>query len=235
MSSQSNVGPVRYRVGGLAAIGFATLIVLANVILLPAGAPSTGAGLDEVLGFFGANSAVLGVASALTPAAWALATVFGAVTVAAARRSGDPGAQAWSLTGFAGIVAQNVTFLSVVALRLALTSPGARDERVAGALWTLHDAVFTLNGTFLALALVGLSIGGRRARLIRRWHRTLGLVAAGLLFASATLTPLVLAHPGPLGPLGLVGWLLWVAWLVAYGLRLLRGDRAPDASAERVG
>jgi hypothetical protein len=230
MSSQPNSGPVPYRVGGLAAIGFAILIVLANVILLPAGVPSTGAGIDEVLGFFGANGVALAVASALTPAAWALATVFGAVPAAAARRFADPGAEAWSLVGFAGIVAQNVTFLGVVALRLALTSPGARDEQVAGALWTLHDAIFTLNGTFLALALVGLSIGGRRARLIRGWHRTLGLVAAGLLFASATLTPLVLAHPGPLGPLGLVGWLLWVTWLVAYGVGLLRRDQGGSAA-----
>ena len=94
-------------------------------------------------------------------------------------------------------------------------------------LWALHDALFTLNGTFLALALVGLSLGGLRTGLIRPWHGRWGLVSAALLFASAVLTPLVLDRVGPLGLLGLTGWLMWVVWIVVYGIVLMRAESGP--------
>ncbi|GGW77955.1 hypothetical protein [Streptomyces caelestis] len=85
--------------------------------------------------------------------------------------------------------------------------------------------------TFLALALVGLSVGGLRAGLIRPWHGRWGLVAAALLFGSAVLAPLVIDHTGPLGLLGLVGWLMWVVWIVVYGVVLMR--RAPRSPTAR--
>ncbi|MCT2583453.1 hypothetical protein [Actinophytocola gossypii] len=204
------------RTGGLAAIGFAVLIVLANLVLVPAGLPLTGAETGDVVAFFTAHAGITGIGTAVIPLAWVLATVFGAAAVAvlwpAERERGD----AWSLVGFAGLLLQNATFASVVAIRLALgLDPDAP-------LWPLHDALFTLNGTFLALALTGLSLAGRRTGLLAAWHGRLGLVAAALLFASATLTPLVIEAEGPLGLLGLAGWLLWVGWLVGYGVTLLR-------------
>ncbi|MDH2425937.1 hypothetical protein [Sphaerisporangium sp. TRM90804] len=211
------------RVGGAAALGFALSIVLANVLMVPAGLPPTGAGIDAVDAFFGSRSDVVGIASALTPAAWLLATLFGAGAVAALRRSEHERGEAWSLVGLAGLLLQNATFAAVVATRLALTWTATHDGAATGGLWALHDALFTLNGTFLALALIGLSVAGRRAGLIRAWHGGVGLVAATLLFVSATLTPLVIAHSGPLGLLGLAGWLLWVLWIIAYGVTLIRG------------
>lgn len=147
-----------------------------------------------------------------------LATLFGAAAVTALRRTEQDLGEGWSLVGFAGLALQNTTFAGVIALRLGF----ATDPTSAGVLWALHDALFTLNGTFLALALVGLSVGGRRAGLVARWHAALGLLAAALLFASATLAPLVVEGAGPLGLLGLLGWLLWVAWVVAYSVALLR-------------
>ncbi|MFC6082161.1 hypothetical protein [Sphaerisporangium aureirubrum] len=208
---------------GLAAIGFAVTIVLANAIMLPAGLPLTGAGVGEVDAFFSTQSGVVGVASALTPTAWLLATLFGAGAVSALRRSERDRGEAWSLVGFAGLALQNATFAAVTATRLALSS--ADGSSATGGLWALHDALFTLNGTFLALALIGLSVAGLRAGLIRPWHGGLGLVSAALLFASATLTPLIIDHEGPLGLLGLVGWLLWVVWILAYGATLIRLNR----------
>ena len=207
------------RIAGFCGLGFAALIVLANAIMVPTGLPTTGADTADVIAYFSANRGVVGVASALTPAAWALSTVFAAGAVAALWRSDRERGEAWSLVGFAGVLLQNVAFAAVVALRLAVA-----DDRT-GALWSLHDALFTLNGVFLALALVGLSAGGRHAGLITRWHARLGLLAAALLFTSATLTPLVVDHPGPLGLLGLAGWLLWVAWIVAYAVTLIRVPR----------
>ncbi|HEX2134253.1 MAG TPA: hypothetical protein VHH15_22135 [Actinophytocola sp.] len=208
--------------GGLAAIGFAVVIVLANLILVPVGLPLTGAETDDVVAFFTAHAGVAGVGAALTPLAWVLATVFGAAAVAVLWPSERERGDAWSLVGFAGLLLQNGTFAAVIAIRLALgREPGAP-------LWPLHDALFTLNGAFLALALTGLSVAGGRTGLLRPWHRRLGLVAAALLFASATLAPLVIEAEGPLGLLGLVGWLLWVGWLVGYGVTLLRLSRPRD-------
>ncbi|MET0233337.1 MAG: hypothetical protein ABW224_01730 [Kibdelosporangium sp.] len=205
--------------GGFAAIGFAVMIVLSNAIVVPAGFPLPGTEIPEAVSFFGTNAGVVGVASAITPAAWFMATVFGAAVVVALW----PAERGWALVGFAGILLQNAAFAIVIALRVALTS------NPDGALWALHDAVFTLNGTFLAIALTGLSIGGRQAGLIRPWHAVLGLVAGALTFTSATLTPLVVGHQGPLGLIGLVGWLLWVAWLVTWGRTLIR-RRQPVAA-----
>ena len=210
------------RIGGLAALGFAALIVAANLIAVPAGLPSTGAEAGDAAAFFRAHGTVVGISSALTPAAWVLATVFGAGAVAALRRPEHRRGEAWSLVGFAGLLAQNVTFAGVVAIRLALARTAAPDDQVTAALWALHDALFTLNGTFLALALAGLSIGGRRTGLIRPWHGALGLISAALLFGSATLAPAVIAQAGPLGLLGLAGWLLWVVWIAGYGVALIR-------------
>ncbi|WP_329080483.1 MULTISPECIES: hypothetical protein [unclassified Streptosporangium] len=210
------------RITGVAAVGFAVTIVLANAIMVPAGLPVTGAGIGEVNAFFGTRSDIVAIASALTPTAWLLATLFGAGAVSALRRSERGRGEAWSLLGFTGLALQNVTFAAVIAIRLALTSTAARDSATTGGLWVLHDALFTLNGTFLALALLGLSVAGLRAGLIRPWHGTLGLASAALLFGSATLTPLVIDHAGPLGLLGLAGWLMWVVWIIAYGVTLIR-------------
>lgn len=202
------------RVAGFAGIGFAAVIVLANVVLVPSGLPPTGAGIAEVVEFFGAHQNALAAASALMPAAWVLALVFGAGLLSAVRRRGHEG---WALVGFAGLVLQNGAFAGVAAIRLALPTA----EGAVTALWALHDALFTLNGVFLATAMVGFSASGLSAGLIARWQAWLGFVSAALLFCSATLTPLVIDHTGPLGLLGLAGWLMWVVWLVACGAALV--------------
>lgn len=215
MMRKPNIGDpptsVFTRIAGVSCLGFAATIVLANVV-------------DRVVD-------ADGLVAALTPTAWVLSTLFGAGAVSALWRSERERGEAWSLVGFAGLLLQNGAFAAVVALRLALPSA----DRSAG-LPALHDALFTLNGVFLALALTGLSVGGARSALIPRWHAALGLLSAALLFASATLAPLVVARPGPPGLLGLGGWLLWVGRLVAYGVALLRpGARVGQAVSARPG
>lgn len=219
------------RVSGLAALGFAFLIVAGNVVLVPAGLPRTGAGTREVEGFFRAHGDLVGVGSTVTPVAWVLATLFGAGAVRVLWPSERDRGEAWALLGFAGLVLQNAVFAGIVAIRLALASTAAAGAGAAGGLWALHDALFTLNGTFLAVALVGLSVAGLRAGLIRPWHGGWGLVSATLLSCSAVLTPLVMDHVGPLGLLGLVGWLMWVVWIVVYGVVLMRPLPLPHSPA----
>ncbi|WP_432742898.1 2-oxoglutarate/malate transporter [Streptomyces sp. JH002] len=206
------------RLGGFAALGFATMIVLSNAVLVPMGLPTPGAGLAEARDFYGSAPAALPAVLALGPLTWALSTVFAAAAVAVLWRAEHVHATAWSLVGLAGVLLQNGTFAAVTALRLALADGGAG----TGGLWALQDALFLLNGTFLGLALTGFSLAGVRAAVIGRRLGGLGLLAATLHFASATLTPLITGGDGPLGLLGLIGWLLWVIWLAGYGRALVR-------------
>jgi hypothetical protein len=155
------------------------------------------------------------------PAVWVLATAFGAGAVAAPRTSEHGRGEAWALVGFAGIVLQNLNITTVSAVRLALAHTGADDS--AAALWALHEALFGLNGTFLALALVGFSLSGRQSGLIPKWLAATGFTAAALQFSSAVVTPRVMEGDDTLGLLGLAGWLIWVAWLALYGTALVRG------------
>ncbi|MFC9894703.1 hypothetical protein ACFVMC_13525 [Nocardia sp. NPDC127579] len=119
---------------------------------------------------------------------------------------------------------QNATFTVIIAIRYAL---GSTDD--GRALWSLCDALLALNGTFLALALVGLNVAGRLGGLLPRWQTVIGFLAAALQFTAATIAPLTIDANGPLGLIGLAGWLLWVIWFAAYGLTLLRstGERTP--------
>lgn len=217
------------RIGGLAAIGFATVILLGNVFLIPLGLPLSGADIGEVIEFFGTAGTAVGISSALTPAAWTLSTVFAAGAIAALRRSEHRRGEAWSLIGFAGVILQNGAVAAVIAVRLGLASMNELDRATTTGLWVFHDALLTLNGTFLALALFGLSIAGLRAGLTARWHTALGLLSGALMFSSATLTPLIIDHAGPLGLIGLIGWLLWVVWLFGYGVILYRAPSPQTA------
>lgn len=170
-----------------------------------------------MVAFFATAGDAVGIASTLGPVAWLLAVLFGAGAVAALRTY--PGNEPWALAGFAGLVLQNATFAGVVAIRSALASTAGEGAAV---LWAVHDALFTLNGTLLATAMLGLSVAGLRAGIIRPWHGALGLFAAALQFTSALLTPLIIGEGGPLGLLGLAGWLMWVVWIATYGIVLVR-------------
>ncbi|GIG91130.1 hypothetical protein [Plantactinospora endophytica] len=236
MSRKSGIEPNTWtfsRIAGLAGLGFAILIATTNAVLVPAGLPHAGAEGADVVQFFTTHRTTVGLASALAPIAWVLATLFGAGAVAVLWRSDREQGTAWSLVGFAGVIMQNVTFTGVMATRLALASTTVQDSGTIAGLWALHNALFVFNGTFLALAMTGLSISGRRAGLIRRWHGVIGLLAAALQFGSAVLSPLVVDDPGPVGLLGLVGWLIWIVWIVAYGGTLVR--RTPVARPEGTG
>ena len=217
------------KVSGPAGVAFAVVIVLPNAVLLPAGLPRTGADPGEVAVFLATAGEAVGIASTLGPVAWVLAVLFGAGAVAALRTY--PGNEPWALAGFAGLILQNATFTGVVAIRSALASTAGEGATV---LWALHDALFTLNGTFLATAMLGLSVAGLRAGIVRPWHGALGLLAAALQFTSALLTPLIIGDGGTLGLLGLVGWLMWVGWIATYGIVLARLPGQQDELAGRV-
>ncbi len=209
------------RIGGLAALGFAALLAGTNLVLAPTGLPLIGDPAGEVADYFGAHADIIGLSGAFAVVAWLLAVLFGAAVVAAVWPSERARGEAWSLVGLAGLVLQNATFTVFTATRLALTGT-ASDASATNALWTLNEALFAFNGTFLATAMLGLSVAGLRSGLIRSWHATLGFTAGTLQFGSALVLPLVFNDPGAVDLLGLAGWLLWVVWIAWYGIVLIR-------------
>lgn len=231
MSDKCNIssGTGFRRAAGLAGIVFVLVILGANLILVPAGLPTPGTDSGEAAAFFADHRGLVAAAMAPTPLAWFCAVLFGAGVLTVLWPVERAAGTAWSLVGFAGLLLQNATFTVIVGIRYALgISPDG------GALWALHDALLALNGTFLALALVGLTIAGCLGGLIPRWHALIGFFAAALQSTAATIAPVVIDEKGPLGLIGLSGWLLWTIWFVAYGIALLRNGRRAGSRADRA-
>ncbi|MFE1595512.1 hypothetical protein [Nocardia sp. NPDC058705] len=220
MSNKSNLSSdaAFRRVAGIAGIGFALVILGSNLILAPAGLPKPGSDPQTAVAFFVDHRDLVALAMAPVPLGWFCAVLFGAGVLAALRPAERVAGTGWSLVGFAGLLLQNATFAVIIGIRYALgTSNGE-----GAALWALQDALLALNGTFLATALVGLTIAGRLGGLVRPWHAAIGFLAAALQFTAATIASMIIDHDGPLGLIGLSGWLLWAVWFVAYGVALFR-------------
>ncbi|MEW9531321.1 hypothetical protein [Microbispora sp. NPDC049125] len=218
------------RLAGIAGMGFVVILIVANLLLTMASfpTPSEAASLDEITTVFAAGSGSLRLASALLPTAWLLATVFAVGVCVCFRRDERTRTDPWSLVGLAGVLMQSVVFTSVEATRLALISAAQHDSGTVAGLWGLYTALFGFNQVFLATALLGLSMFGIRTGAIARWHAGTGLLAATLLFVTATTSPYGVGSVNPLVLLGLTGWLLWLVWIVAYSVILIR--RAPTRS-----
>ena len=213
------------RIAGACGLGFAAVIVLANVPLQLAGMPLTATDPAATLGFVTSGAPMIRLSAAIAPLGWLLSTFFAVGVVTVVRKAEWRRRDGWSVLGLAGVLLQNATFTLVVAGRLATVTAGS-EPAVLG-LWALQDAVFVLNGTFLGLALIGLSVAGLRSGLTGRVHTALGLLAALLQLASAVILPALVDNPSRPGFLGLIGWLLWVAWLIWYGSTLLRHHPEP--------
>jgi hypothetical protein len=223
------------RVGGLAALGFAVLVMVVNVLLGTAGMPQPGATPGEVREFFATSGSAVTVSTALAPIAWILLPIFAAGVAAAARRRSDVHGDAWPLVGLGAAIMQNCLFGGVVATQAVLNAGGLSAD-VEWGMWQLHTALFSLNAVSLAIIMTSLSLAGLRTGLIRGWHGTLGFVSAGVMTLVSVTTPIHM-DGGLLGLLGLVGFLAWVVWLATYGVVLLRaakGTASVDAPTEHV-
>ncbi|GAB0107165.1 hypothetical protein JMUB6875_61580 [Nocardia sp. JMUB6875] len=213
------------RIGGVAALGFVLVILGSNGVLVVSGMPQPGTDIADSSTYFSNHAGIAEFAWACAPVAFVCVTLFGASVAALLREHERADGTGWSLVGLAGLIMQTVTFAAITAIRFTLTAIPDRGSAVAGGLWTLHNALFIGNGVFLALAMLGLSVGGLRAGILRKWHANLGFTSAAILFAWTLLAPLQLDQRSPLGLIGLVGWLLWVVWVATYGVTLIRPAR----------
>jgi hypothetical protein len=196
------------RLAGLAALTFAVLVAVINIVLGASGWPAADAA------FLTGHRALIGADVAIALANIVLIILFGAGAFAAIRPAERERGEAWSVVGLMGAAVMSAQFGVVVAIRAAL-SDGADP---AGGLWELHDALFTAVGVGLGTIMLGFSVGGTRTATIRRWHGGLGVLSAVLLIGSAVLAPVV----DGLAAIGLVGFVGWLVWLTTFGVVLVR-------------
>jgi hypothetical protein len=115
----------------------------------------------------------------------------------------------------------NVTQVTLVAAGGDL----AGDPALVRTLWTLHNAIFTLNLVAVAGALFGLGRAAAISRIVPLWMGEVSLAGALALVASAL--PIVAEiHGSRLLALGLAGFLCWLLFLAVAGISLLRLPRS---------
>ena len=222
------------KMAGLAGVVFVALVAGFNVVIGSSSPPANDASAAEIASYYTANGHVPVVLSIVAPFVWVSLLVFGSGVFARVRVHDNSKDAAWSYVGLLGILMQNGFFAIVVATEVALGVGAATLSSDAGlteTIWRFQRAMFTLNGTSLAIALTGLSVASLRAGFIPRWHAYVGFLGAGLFLISAAATmPIVEGEPIVFA--GLAGFLLWLVWVLAMSVRLIREpDATPSATA----
>ena len=217
------------RLGGLAGLSFIALVGSVNIILGAAGMPRAGATRAEVETFFADHGDVVALVCSMATLVWLCLGVFGAGLVARLRQEDPERVESWPLLGLGGVIMQNTLFAGVVGTQVVLGAAELSDDS-RWLVWQLHNALFTLNGTSLAIILLAFSVAGLRAGLIRRWHAGVGLTAAAVLQLSSLTTPF---HEDSelLASFGVLGFVLWLVWVTTYSLVLLRRTPPTERSA----
>ncbi len=208
------------RVGGLAGLSFIAVVGSVNIILGASGMPRAGATRSEVQTYFADHGDTVALACSLATLVWLCLGLFGAGLVARLRQEAPDRVESWPLLGLGGVIMQNALFAGVVATQVVLGTADLSDDS-RWLVWQLHNALFTLNGTSLAIILLAFSVAGLRSGLIRRWHAVVGLTAATVLQISSLTTPFH-EDSEPLAMFGLLGFVLWLVWVTTYSLVLLR-------------
>lgn len=215
-------GFIGSRLVGAAAIVFAVLVVVENVLFAVTGAPSYGAPIEDVLAYYAANSGAVSIVSGLVALYLPLLLVFVAGLHRIAERRGGAGAD-WSRLAMAAGATLSAVFVLVNVLQIALVlaADGRADPTPAFELvWQIHAAAFALTLPMLGATCIGTTLSTHASGLTPAWQRLLGVVGGSLLLAAGTFN-LAIADGSPLIFAGLLGFAAWLVWLIATGLRLI--------------
>lgn len=216
-------GVARGRLVGVAAIAFAVLYVIENVLFAVTGALPYDAPIEEVLAYYAANSDTVAVISGLVALYLPLLLVFVTGLHGLVERRGGAGADWSRLASAAGATLSAIFVLfNVTQVGLALSAGGLEEPTPAFELvWQIHAAAFGLALPMLGTTCIGGAIAAHASGLTPAWQRLLGL-AGGSLMLAAGFGNLAIADGSPLIFVGLLGFAVWVVWLVTTGVRLLR-------------
>lgn len=226
----SNPGPltgdISDRVAGLGAMVFVVTVIAQNLIR-GASAPGNGATNAEVLSHYADHEAITFVLlSTYVVGGIGLAVFLGG----AMRRLLGSARRGWALTGLVGATCVMAIFSVVVAGEQALTVAAHQDHPdvgAVGALWALHDSVFTVLDLSIAVALLGLSKAGVADGMTPPAFGRLAPVGAVLLLVGTLAGPAIAeGHAMVLFGVTGLGFLVWLAFLFGTGIRLVRSTDA---------
>ena len=222
---------VRGRFVGAAAIGFAVLVVIENVLFAVTGAQSYGAPIEDVLAYYAANRDAVAIVSGLVALYLPLLLVFVTGLHGLVGRRGGAGAD-WSRLA----VAAGATFAAVFALYAVLwdgvvlsASELAEPSALFKLVWQLHAGAFALALSALGTTFIGAALAAHASRLAAPWQRVLGVAGGGLLIA-AGVANLAIADGSPIVFVGVLGQAAWLVWLLVTGVRLVLMPRKVGAA-----
>src|SRR3954468_13725175 len=158
---------VRGRLVGAAAIGFAVLVVIENVLFAVTGALSYGAPIEEVLAYYAANRDAVAIVSGLVALYLPLLLVFVTGLHGLVERRGGAGAD-WSRLALAAGAALSAIFVlvNVLQIGLALSAGGLAEPTPAfGLVWQIHAAAFALALPMLGTTCIGSALAAHPGRL----------------------------------------------------------------------
>lgn len=218
-------------IAGIGGFIFLITIIIQNVISM-ATLPANDASAAQILQFANDRAWVIDLFVVTFVCGYAALLLFAAGLVGYAERV-NRSARLWGRLGrssvgviatFFGLV--TVTEVVLVAARGTL----AHDANLTVVLWSLHNAIFTINLLAIGAALLGLSRAAALGGLI---PRKLGIVAivGALLLAIAAAPAVAQVHGSPLLALGLLGFLSWILFIAIASTRLLRIGRQEERGA----
>jgi hypothetical protein len=218
------------RTAGIAAIGFALLLVASFLLLGSPPAPDDP--LPDVTSFLADKHDSLRISLLLVSLATASYLVFFGIVVALIRsREGAfaPYASVAALTGVATIVAITVTVTAFFGAGYR-AGPDGNDQAVR-ALFDLSNELGTVANAVGAVSIGAAATAVRRFRLLPGWAATVGLVAAALT-AIGLLG--LLGDTGAFAPGGIVGGVIpalsAAVWALSWGIALIVSS--PTTAAE---
>lgn len=149
----------------------------------------------------------------------------------------EPRSTMWAGLGQASTAVVAVLFGLVNVLQVTMVA--ARDQLDAAPdvrqlVWTMHNAVFTVNLIAIGLALLALGRAAVQSRLVPTWMGPVTAVGGGLLFASA-LPAVAVVQGSAWMAVGLLGFLIWMAFLAVAGIALLapgKSETSPGGIAQ---
>lgn len=216
-------GFARGRIVGGAAIAFAVLWVLENVLFATSGAVGYDAPIENVLAYYAGNrnavAVITGLVGLYLPSLLVFVTSLHGLVV----RRGGPGAD-WSRLAMAAgaTLAAIFVLFNVTQIGLVLSADGISQATPAFEIsWQIHAAAFGLAFPMLGATCIGGAFAAHASGLTPPWQRVLG-IAGGSLLLAAGIGNVAVADGSPLIFVGLLGFVAWIVWLLATGVRLVR-------------
>ena len=225
-------GFVRGRLVGAAAIAFAVLVVIENLVVL-AGSPTYASPIKEVLAFHAEHRGSVAIAVGLQALYVPLLLGFLTGLHGLVERRGGAGAD-WSRLA----VAAGASFSAVFAFYAVLwdgvvLSAGnlAEPSPVFELVWQMHAAAFALALPALGTTFIAAALATHAIRMTPRWQLLVGVAGGGLLLAAGAAN-LAIADGSALLFVGVPGYFAWMVWLLTTGVRLVSGRDRDEGGAE---